>query len=382
MRSFNYLLILAILLTSCNRGLPTKECFDTANVVKLVQTGEMRLPMDSVTSFSATAAFVYTPPNSERSFVVIDNLNQMRIDIFDLSSKQLHKRIKFSADGPNPIPNPSGFYFHNFDSIFLFFNVGQKIYLIDSAGTVKDKMGPLTVWSSDKQMPTVEISGDKRPFILGSDVYFGTYGLAYSDNGAGFIYNLESRNFQVPYQLPSQYERGWWSGLLYDRLSVTHNAKEGIIILSYGADNNLYTVDSSGSLKSYCAKLSQLPGKLIPYSEVQLEFDVHYAKLWKHEALQGGYSYVVYDPWRNLYYRFAFPPVLEAVYSDPSQVWDEPAIVVLNSNFEKVGETKLPKGYLFTVCYVDEHGLNIFNKSKYDVNDDFIYFDVYTVSKF
>ena len=74
------------------------------------------------------------------------------------------------------------------------------------------------------------------------------------------------------------------------------------------------------------------------------------------------YWHIMYDKYRNVYYRFAEMPYKLASNESP---YDEPkgkefSVIVLNADFEIIGETKFPgKKYFYKMSFVGKEGLYI-----------------------
>ena len=74
------------------------------------------------------------------------------------------------------------------------------------------------------------------------------------------------------------------------------------------------------------------------------------------------YWHIMYDKYRDVYYRFAEMPYKLASNESP---YDEPkgkefSIIVLNADFEIIGETKFPgKKYFYKMSFVGKEGLYI-----------------------
>lgn len=373
-----YALILCLaLFQSCNYQ--AKVTCSDLNDFDLVLNGLEKFALDSTSTFRPTA--VYTSETDE-PLMIIDNEELGRIDIYNLKTKLLHKRIQLISDGPNGIKQSfSGYFFRNMDSIFLFFNVSQQLLLIDSDGIIKNKFGSITRWTEQAKTPTVDVTGAMKPILRNNTIEFGTYALASSDGKAGLVYDLETQTTRIPYTLPDIYKTGWWSGLNYDRVSQAYNKKEEIVVLSYGADKYIYVITQDGDVKKVCASSRYLPDQLKPYSPKIQDLNQHFQQLWKHEALQGSYSTIIYDQWKEVYYRIAFRPITESEYTSPNLVWSKPTIIILDKEFRKVGESILPAGYYYAIHYVTPDGLFFANRDEYDRNDDFMVFGKFNLQK-
>jgi hypothetical protein len=70
------------------------------------------------------------------------------------------------------------------------------------------------------------------------------------------------------------------------------------------------------------------------------------------------YGPVLYDPYRNMYYRFALTPLSDEDYAQ-RKWWKNKSLIVLDSTFAKVGETKISDSCSFLNYFITEDGLFI-----------------------
>jgi hypothetical protein len=128
-------LILVTLISSCtdNQTYENLEVKQARNESIKFEVEDVNIAIDTITypSYSRFQnAFI-----NDSSYLVGFSGRMNSLDFFNLSSKEFSKHVKIDRKGPNGIDQISGFYVHNWDSIFVFnyFNLA----LIDSAGTVK-----------------------------------------------------------------------------------------------------------------------------------------------------------------------------------------------------------------------------------------------------
>jgi len=74
---------------------------------------------------------------------------------------------------------------------------------------------------------------------------------------------------------------------------------------------------------------------------------------------------LIYDKYRNVYYRFVFPKVdLPTNETDYAEIWQmgrtKFSIIILNDQFEVIGETLFPENvYVSTQYFIRKEGLYI-----------------------
>ena len=76
------------------------------------------------------------------------------------------------------------------------------------------------------------------------------------------------------------------------------------------------------------------------------------------------YSHIMYDKYRNIYYRFVEMPCEladnETPYDESAPKAREFSVIILNDKFEIIGETKFPGNkYFYKMSFVGKDGLYI-----------------------
>jgi len=368
-------LIVIALLSSCSQPPANDNGIDRYT---LEEKGILNLELDSLSGDSPSNLYVYQQNGTE--YLVKGNFSNWRLDIYNLTSQKLYKTIPFEKEGPNGVGNsPTGFYFHNLDSIFLFFNLSQRICLVNDSGVLLNNIGPL---NTINRYTYPDISAERYPFLKDNELHLSTYGHKYKENQqSGMIINLVTELGKQPHKLTDIYSKGYWGGVLYDVYYHDYNRKEDLIIQSYGADHQIYTIDDMGTKKAHMAKGERLNEKIRPYSDLDQDFMSVAQHLYKFEALQGGYGQIRYDPYRDVYYRFVFNPVNPSEFHSPSQIWENPSIIILNKKFSKIGEFPLPKANKFFFMFISKAGLNIFNTKQFEKTEEKLPFTTFELVK-
>ncbi|HRK53792.1 MAG TPA: DUF4221 family protein [Cyclobacteriaceae bacterium] len=372
------LIIIAIVILGCT--LP-KDISDKANLAKdtvvkdsltLQLVDERKYFLDS-TSNSITSSVQVFPIDSP-AFMIFHHTYSSNIAIYDMQTGSQVSEITLKKEGPDGVGNGiRGMYFHNFDSIFLLSLMEQRLYLIDSAGKLKSKM------NIGDDHYYAQLGTIFPAFLKGGSLYLCTYPSPGTDiSAAGYSslqINLSSLEVRNVFHLSSNYDNGAWGRHHYSRTSHLYNDKTGQVILSFPNDHFLYVIAGDKTTKYYAGAYKIK--KLRPLTK-RSDFDKDDI-VFRHEAMQGSYSSVFFDRWRNLYYRLAFSPV-GGDYESPFDTEKETSIIILDTGFNKVGEYYLePDTYSYLAMFIAPQGLYLFNKKKYASDEDFLYFDVFDV---
>jgi hypothetical protein len=145
-----------------------------------------------------------------------------------------------------------------------------------------------------------------------------------------------------------------------DGLNTVHYSRDfdgNKFIYSFFADPNVYITKDYAHVEKYYAQSRFIRKiKLLKYNSLP-----SIEKANKDFVTNGFYHNVLYDKYRNLYYRFVKLPDDYDEKDDLMKLVKYPqnfSIIVLNKDFEVIGETKLPsKMYVFTDAFVAEKGL-------------------------
>src|SRR5690606_22957681 len=94
------------------------------------------------------------------------------------------------------------------------------------------------------------------------------------------------------------------------------------------------------------------------------------------------FSAIYYDRFRDVFYRVAITPPSLDQYLIEKKAVKHFSIIVLNNDFEKIGETIIDhEKYDLTGLFITPEGLCIFNKEKYGQNEDRLSFDVFALEE-
>jgi hypothetical protein len=286
--------------------------------------------------------------------------------------------LEFNKDGPNGVGEGiRAMYFHNFDSIFFMALLEQRLYLVDSARNLKNKYN-LSSASAYCQLGTIYPAIFKSNAMYLCTTPFPNANIP-PNSFADVKLNLSNGSIEHVFPLSPKYFEGWWGRHHYLRISHTYNPFSKEIVLSYPNDHFISVVDEGHSVKRYLAPARNI-SKLRPVSREYQETDDNL--IYQLETRQGSYSGILFDRWRNLYYRLAFNPIVN--YSSPFDSERAISIVILDKNFKKVGEFDFQKDmYSYLGIFISPDGLNILNMKKYnEIDQDNLTFAVFEIKIF
>lgn len=323
------------------------------------------LPIDESTNYLSKSIFQFEKNN--REFLHFENSQNSTYDIviFDLEKQKVERRIPLHSEGPHSVISMFGSKpIPNSNNIFAFQHLTFRISIINANGEVlknyqlknpgkyvRALMGSFAYW------PT---------FVKDSVLYFNQSCKAKKRrevyNKLPMFASLDLRTGEIAW--PSLYFPATFDGDYThisgdDGFSYDYNEKAGRLICSFMKYDSIMVTDNLCDVKWYNAKSKYLKsmkpnvnnhtndlGALTRYSE------------------EPKYSHIMYDKYRNIYYRFVEMPCEladnETPYDESAPKAREFSVIILNDKFEIIGETKFPGNkYFYKMSFVGKDGLYI-----------------------
>lgn len=324
----------------------------------LESSGEqITLPLDEQTP-NLSMGISYFEAEKPLLFNVVWETNSLQI--YDLKSKKLAKNLTFEREGDQGI-ELAYFHVHNLDSIFLFPVFGNQFVLTDTSGVIKDRIRyelptgypMLFVHNSYYVSPPqlkggeliVKVRADGRPSQIDQATLDAVALAAAIDLETGAVRML-------PFGFPKDYLLTGQKQLDYSLLSQVDRT-----LVSFMGDHRIYSSDSeSFPLVPKEAKSQFLDEAMPTFSK-----DVDGRGINEYAFAKSRYESLVYDPYRKVYYRLAFPSLslesdeqLKALRTSPGPF----VVMVLDEELNVLTERRFEVGtYLPSNFFVGEKGL-------------------------
>ena len=335
---------------------------------ELVETNKITLPIDENTYYLSRSMFHFEENGKEYLHFEHTEKRQYELIVFDLTEKAVSKRIPMTREGPNGILGVCGSRPYNSLNSFMLFqhNVGQ-LSLINDLGEILRKY---QTWHPKGQFVYTEISSFIHwpSFVKDSIVYFHQMGIhpkmKKADWGKLNLFgSLDLRN--------GKFE---WTPLFYPSslfncdvkepaggyfFSYDYNYKENRLVCAFLESDSLMVTDDLKNVKWYNGK-SRYLNKMTPHIAEASE-GIKYLK----ENIEGAaYHNIMYDKYRDVYYRIAELPCKlgEGEYpvgAIPPKA-REFSVIIFNKDFRIIGETKFPGNkYFYKMSFIGRDGLYI-----------------------
>lgn len=317
------------------------------------------LPLDSLTSPTVTCTQYYTDEKTGKSYVCLLNALVNSIYIYDYSTRSVAYKVKLDNEGPNGIGGRiEGFYIKSFDSIFV--NSRYTVSIVDT-GRRKSRSFNLIKKQSNSFTSLPLISNAEEAGIVNGDLFFACAPdkdafekSSFLDNQCLVKLNLTTGEYEYKYRPSDLFQKGVY-GPNYAASYNCINRSDKLVLLSFQNDPLLFihSLDAGDSARTVYAG-SELFDEVAPMPKTTRDYEGYTRFYIKSPS----YGPVMYDPYRNMYYRFALTPLSDEDYAQ-RRWWKNKSIILLDSNFTKIGETAISDSCSFLNYFITKDGLFI-----------------------
>ncbi len=376
---------------SCDEAVKTDN---SNNKVTLSEVDTIHFSIDSLAAENDIAIRYYVDSKSKQAYLVLLDKKNNRLLFYNWATQKLYKTISLEREGPNGVGGALSFHFQSWDSIYVLASYHYRLSLIDTTAKVKRKYRLL---KSDMKLDEGRVArpqGDysalpssnyMNPLIkVGSLIYLtgvpdlNINSLEYYTKGKiGIQLNLENGEVNYYMNYPQMYRDKYFFPPLYvTKFSSTYIPTKNKIIYSFPIDETLHELDlKTGEINTINPDKSQYFKELSPISK-NAERDMNADYLYSVNNVS--YERIVYDQYKNIYYRFTKIPNTKKKDEYDNQPHIIHSVLILDENFKKLGETVLNERYTagYHLCLPD--GLYL---KKYNFNEDEIALVKFTLKR-
>ena len=311
---------------------------------ELTATDSICLSIDEHTHYESKSIFQFEE-NGHEYLSFLNEKASYKVHIYDLDTKQVIKTIHLQKEGRNAMPSTNG-CFPLSSKHFLITTWNGVFGIINEKGEVENKN---SFWKDSVNFHAFDhiccMSYTYRPAIIKDSIlYFSQSLLKYPrkkdewDKIPIFAYaDLHKKKLGwTELRYPSIFNKDEIDYILYDpEISYTYTGKE--VVVSLGQYDSIFVSSNFKHKKAYNAKSHYLP-HVRPVSQ-NLQIDLF--KTIHDRGLQPHYHHLMYDKYRKVFYRFALMPDdnIKPFSNNPHQSF---SIIILNKDYEIIGETKFP----------------------------------------
>jgi len=388
----NICIVLFLILVSCTNNIVTveNEKFGTLTATyDLEIVNEKKIPIDDETAPNPIYMQFITDSIGDRYLTFLNRRNNT-ILLYDYNTASYITKITYDREGPNGVLGIAGYYIKNMDSIYLYNRPMIELVLADSTGKVKDKIslkGEQEDWylynpqyEFNTVCPIIEISNNLllpgfNPFDLkDSLVNIFRFTTCFDINN-----NNISHLFTYPYEIYGNNAN--WSDPMYMQVYPSL-MPTGEIVHSFATSHNLYIQKWNEDSKRIV-----YGGSNVARNITSIDWDINSGNIpneliYTNIIQSDLYSAILYDPWREVYYRYMLQGIPGATTNtNPNS--KKIIIIIFDKEYNYLGETTIGTGeeWNWNNSFITEEGLNIENKDMNDIEEEFLYFKIFNIRK-
>ena len=372
MKSIIYSLVglITFFVLSCSND----DHVDYEDKYTLEQSDRLVFEIDSVTKRNSRLVGYVEKLNS---IYVFSDLNYT-VYLFDIDTKQNWKKIRLAKDGPNGLGTVSKMIFVDIDSIYTFSRNSNRLFFIQDEGKTVRKQNILYF---DQPDPTVQAVSPSVDFNSNNrTIYFPirpNNRTSEERDKTLLAYDLNDNSRTFLKDWPESFERWGVLGMLsYGDV----NEKNNSYVFSHSFEHDIQVMDlETTEIKSYYAgsKRVEIPGFISNGVDV--------ADRIRYQKSGSWYGDILYDNFSSLYFRSAMIGQKIPGNEDPmakkypSLNGDDiySSTVILNRNFEKVGEVS--DLHIGIHAFSNEEGVFIRDYQFEPENEDILVFSKYLI---
>lgn len=344
MRLFPYLAsLLALISFSCNKTGSSESSTDVENAfrvdnkeseqkLKLVSSGTIEIPIDS-TSLNFSPYPLYYEDDTCEYYVTVNEFLSA-VDFYDLKKRKLVKRNEYIPSGPDGIYSPRRMFIKSLDSIYMYSDPDQKIFLTNYQGEILEKYRSAKPWMSHLLAPFR---------VIDTTVYFSYMQFGNNQKQVGHRTLVKQGLVSGEYtETGPAYPAIYKNGLFYNYIPYHTFGHNNNIVVRFGSQTTMYSYDmKTDSTLSFQMKSANQDEPIMPDYTVK-----EYKELDDdHEELeQDTYLGVMYDKYNHVYYSVFQKgiPIQDAEGNKNNPGDDKPYyVIIFNEKFEYCGETEL-----------------------------------------
>lgn len=367
----------AVLTLSCTPGVNTDKYTleNTDKVLSFPIMEEVKVPQASVFTFN----------DKGKNYISFQNLPKSEILIYSIDTQSLVKRIYINTEGANSVVGGfGGYYIADMEHIYIPSLYINTIFVADTAGNVNQKIDYARTKENRQLLPFIP-SGKSQMVFIGDDLYIPQKmnlrlgEKAVEESPVKVVLDTIQKTVEaLPMRFPPLISSKDYGtvGAFGANYSCCFDGKR--FIYSFDADEDLYiTLPPHKDIERKKAK-----SKYVDNVTVFRSNEEDFQKLIKAQCEHASYDKILYDKYRDVYYRFVYPPCevddYSGYYVDLLRSGRKSfSIIILDNQLDIIGETSLPAyTYNPNLSFLLEDGLYIsLNHIKNpDYSDDILHF--------
>ncbi len=380
MRTLLLLFVMVSLFVSCNRdktkSLDLYELKSTENIKSFELDSDVRY----------NAFYLYTFHDKQgKEYLSFLNYRTNQLLFYDFNSSHFLFKVELNSEGPNGVTQVSGYYIKDFDNIYVSSYAYNGLIKVDTVGNIVQKIPYEKTASGYQVLPSYTPSSHPyiTPIILGDKIYITQQAVprfhSIEDTPLSVLIDTTQ---QMCKELPLTYDILTEKEIAANCMQFSRIYDGNSFIYSfYPSENILQASVDHTNIRKIAVKSRYISSATEEQKENEQgpRLNLELAR----------YGDLIYDPYRNVYYRFAYPRTSldrnmnwwgKAVYGRSKF-----SVIILDKDFNIIGETLFPEGiYNSYVFFVHEDGLYIsrdYQIGSGEQSDDYMTFELFKLTK-
>ena len=368
-------LLLFCLLSSCKREKGEPQDNYTLEATENIKS----FPLDSDVKYDAS--YLYTFEENGKRYLSFLNYRTTQLLFYDFDTAKFLFKVTLDKEGSNGVVMPTGYYIKDFNNMYISSSAYFGLIKVDTAKTIVQKIPYRKTDSGYKIISSYNASSHPYlpPIFIGDKMYIT------QQNNERFcpaektpisvvIDTVQKKYTSLPLTFSILTEKQKESN--GDDFSRTYDGKN--FIYSFYVDEDiLVTSIDHAEVKRIRAK-----SRYIDSPDEEQPLNAQKGPQLNLELAR--YGDLKYDPYREVYYRFAYPKTElddkinwmgKAVYGRKKF-----SVIILDKDFQIIGETLFPEAiYNPYASFVSKEGLYISRdyQMNYDQSEDFMTFELF-----
>lgn len=315
------------------------------------------------TSLFIKSLFPYVDENG-REYLTFQNNIEPEILVYDMNTQKHIKTIMLEKEGANGVGLFCGYYIHSWNEIYIPCTMKSEICIVDSNGLISRKIFYPENAQKKLTVPLIALSFPYTPmYMIAQKIYIPqlpnpSYGERIMEDSpvALLLDTVKNELEELPLRFPpimdSERIRGNTLGIETNYSSFYDGSR---FVYSFFFDESIYVVSLEGELKQKIKVKSKHLDKLCVLDKFPNDFVKALCEI-------PCYGNLVYDKYRDVYYRFVYPKTELNSHENYMDIWQlgrtKFSIIILNKDFEILGETLFPENtYASNHFLIREDGL-------------------------
>jgi hypothetical protein len=372
----SFSIIIIFFFNSCNHQKENKELTVSYDYILNKTDKELVYNIDETVGYDCPALFVFASKNGKK-YLTFQNRNQYEILFYEIDATDCLFRLKIEREGPNGVPFFLGYHIKDFDEIYLTSPGIPQIIRVDTTGNILQKIDyGRTSEGIDLVTTYASTINTYTPLVIIGDKFFFTQKPMPGKPVetwpvAGYVDTTKHAVHTLPLTFPPiiKMEEFYTSGI-GPELNFSRCFDGSSFVYSFNFEENIIIASTDHKEIQRIRVKSKYIDKINNPHEKRPSDGMLGAKRMCEAPFYGN---LIYDKYRKVYYRIAYPETEMEMGENYIELWKAGrkrfSIIILDEHFNIIGETLFPDYiYKSKVMFVEKDGLFICNSHEKNPN--------------